>query len=80
MYHKLIKYTGSCGLRSPLKVVKYTQFEMFGVKAAFKSLDQLSLIIEWIVTLSFNNVKVKLKFTFKLEGNIYQLSFSEMFI
>lgn len=60
--------------------MKYTQFEMFVVKAAFKSLDQLSLIIEWIVTLSFNNVKVKLKFTFKLEGNIYQLSFSEMFI
>lgn len=44
---------------------------MFGVKAAFKSSDQLSLIIEWIVILSFNNVKVKLKYIFKLEGNTY---------
>lgn len=44
---------------------------MFGVRATFKSSDQLSLITEWMVILFLDYVKVKLKFVFKLEGNTY---------
>lgn len=68
--HKLIKYISQY-VSSWFQVVKYTQFEMFDVKAALKFSDQLSLIIEWIVRLLFNNVKVRLKFIFKLGGNTY---------
>lgn len=69
--HWLIKYISSYGLRSWFKAEECAQFEMFGVRATFKSSDQLSLITEWMVILFLDNVKVKLKFVFKLEGNTY---------
>lgn len=44
---------------------------MFVANIAFKSSSQLSVIIEWKVILFFNNMTVKFKLVFKLEGDTY---------